>query len=102
MTKDKTTGMKSAYELALERLERAGIERPREEALSETVRAEMAEVRRRAEAKLAEIDILHRDRLKTVHDPVAREKQEEDLRRERRRIEEDRDAKLERLRAGRA
>ena len=33
--KDKTTGMKSAYELALERMEKQGIERPREETFSD-------------------------------------------------------------------
>jgi len=36
--KDKTTGMKSAYELALERMEKQGIERPREETFSDEAR----------------------------------------------------------------
>src|SRR5436305_13070566 len=53
----KNTGMKSAYELALERLERQGIERPREESFSDELRAGIAEARRQAEAKLAEIEI---------------------------------------------
>jgi DNA helicase IV len=97
---DKTSGMKSAYELALERLEKQGIERPREAALSEEVRERMAEVRRQAEAKLAELEILHRDRVKGVWDPAKRQEEEEDYVRERRRIEDERDRKLARLREG--
>jgi hypothetical protein len=95
--KDKASGMKSAYELALERLERQGIERPREESLSEEKRSQIAEVRRQAEAKLAELEILHKDRLKTAN-PATRQEDEDDYLRERRRIEEDRDRKVERLR----
>jgi hypothetical protein len=95
--KDKASGMKSAYELALERLEKQGIERPREEGLSGEVREQVAELRRQAEAKLAELEILHRDRLRKV-DPVKRQEEEEDYVRERRRIEEDRDRKIAKLR----
>lgn len=90
--------MKSAYELALERLERQGIERPREENLPEAVRAEMAEARRQAEARLAELEILHRDRLQGLAEPDERREEEEGYVRERRRIEEARDRKLEQLR----
>ncbi len=98
--KDKASGMKSAYELALERLEKQGIERPREEgALPEGMREQMAEVRRQAEAKLAELEILHQNRLQTVWEPAKRQEEEEDYVRERRRIEGDRDRKLEKLRA---
>ena len=89
--------MKSAYELALERLERQGIERPQEGALSEAVREQMAEARRRAEARLAELEILHRDRLRKGAEPA---EEEEGYLRERRRIEEDRERALERLRRG--
>jgi hypothetical protein len=96
--KDKAAGMKSAYELALERLERQGIERPREEALGEEVRERMAEARRQAEAKLAELEILHRNRLKDLWDPAKRQEEEDDYVRERRRIEADRDRKLDKLR----
>ncbi len=96
--KDKASGMKSAYELALERLESQGIERPREEALSEETRAQVAEARRQAEAKLAELEILHRDRLKGSYDPAKRQEEEQNYLLERRRIESDRDRKIERLR----
>ena len=92
--------MKSAYELALERLERQGIQRPREGALPEETLKRMAEVRRQAEAKLAELEILHRDRLKGIYDPPAREREEQDYVLERRRVEAERDRKLDKLRAG--
>ncbi len=92
--KDRAPRVKSAYELALERLEGQGIARPREESLSPEQRAQVAELRRQAEAKLAELEILHRDRLRKLGDPEAREKEEEDYVRERRRIEERRDGKI--------
>lgn len=94
----KAPGMKSAYELALERLEAQGIAAPREEALSPATREQMAEVRRQAEAKLAELTILHQDRLKSLGDPTKRAEQEDYFRREKSRIETERDAKLARLR----
>ena len=92
--------MKSAYELALERMERQGIAPPREESLTGEQRAEMAEIRRIAEAKLAELEILPRDKFKNLDDWTQRSEQEEYYRLERARIEADRDAKLERLRGG--
>jgi len=95
---DKTQGMKSAYELALERLEKQGIERPREEALTDETRAAVALARRQAEAKLAEIEILHRDRLKGIYEPDKRQEEEETYLLERRRIESERDRKIEKLR----
>ncbi len=90
--------MKSAYELALERLESQGIERPREEALSEAERAQVAEARRKAEAKIAEMEILHKSSLAKAVDPVEREKVEKGLQHERRRVEEKRDREIARIR----
>ncbi|MCP4655946.1 MAG: hypothetical protein GY856_11065 [bacterium] len=90
--------MKSAYELALERLEQQGIERPREDSLSDATREQMAEARRKAEAKLAELEILHRDRLARETDPAERQKAEAQYLRERQRIEENRDRKIAKLR----
>ena len=95
--KDRAPKIKSAYELALERMEREGVERP--EALSDEARARMAEIRRQAEAKLAELEILYRDRLGKIGDREALQAEEDDYLRDRRRIEEDRDRKLERIRA---
>jgi len=96
--KDKASGMKSAYELALERMEKQGIERPREEGLSGEKKEQVAEIRRQAEAKLAELEILHRDSLRKAVDPDKRQEAEEDYVRERRRMEEERDRKIEKLR----
>ena len=94
--------MKSAYELALERLDSQGIERPQEATLSDDTRRQIEEVRKRAEAKLAEVEILHRDRLKRLADPGGREQEEEDYRLERHRIEVERDAKVAKLRGVRS
>lgn len=98
--KDRATGMKSAYELALERLEAQGIERPREASLSGEDRERIAEVRRQAEAKLAELEILHRDKLRKLDDPGKVEEQEEYYRLERRRIEGDAESKVAKIRGG--
>ena len=93
-------GLKSAYELALERLAAEGIERPDPGSLSDETRSRIAEVRRRAEAKLAELEILHRDRLARTLDPAKRREEEEGYQRERRRILDERDREIERLRQG--
>lgn len=95
----KAPGMKSAYELALERIEKQGIERPREE-FDEGIKEKIAEARRQGEAKLAEIEILHRDRQRAERDPMKYQEAEEEYRRERRRIEADTERKVEKLRAG--
>ena len=100
MSDDKAPKMKSAYELALERMAGQGIEPPREEALSPELRQRVAEVRQKTEAKLAELEILHKDALRKSHDFAAREKAEEEYRGERRRLEEDRDRQIAKLRRG--
>jgi len=95
---DKSKGIKSAYELALERLESEGIERPREDALSAETKDAIAAARRETESKLAELEILHRDRMSKLGDPVKRSEQEEFFRLERERITTAGEAKVERLR----
>ena len=95
---DDNKPLKSAYELALERMAARGIEPPREEALTDAQRQQVAELRQRSEAKLAELEILHKDSLRRSHDLAAHEKAEEDYLFERRRIEEDRDRQLAKLR----
>jgi hypothetical protein len=96
--KDRAANMKSSYQLALDRLEKQGIERPREETFSEELRVKITDERRKADARLAELEILHKDRLKSMYDPAKREEEEADYVRERRRIEEDRDRKIGELR----
>ena len=96
--KDKSSGMKSAYELALERLEADGIEPPRKGGLAEEVKQQIAEERRKAKAKLAELEILHRDKMAGLSEPIQCHQEEEDHRLERLRVEERRDRKIESLR----
>jgi hypothetical protein len=91
-------GIKSAYERALERMESEGIERPREEAFSPEVLAGMEEARKRAEAKLAELEILHKGRLRAIRDAVAFATEEKEYQTERRRIEERREREIAALR----
>ncbi len=87
--------MKSAYELALERLDSQGIERPRQDSMTDATREAIAEARRKAEAKLAELEILYQDKRHTEN-PQA----EEEYQIDRRRIEDERDRKIEQLRKG--
>lgn len=91
--------IKSAYELALERLADQGIEKPRAEGLDPSVRDEIAEIRRQCDAKLAELEILLQDHLKTATEPSARQEAEETYRRERARIESRRDSQIDAARA---
>ena len=91
--------MKSAYEIALERMAEQGIEKPREDGLSDELRERVAEARSKAQAAVAELEILHRDRLAKLTDPAAIQEEEADYRRERQRIEERRDRRIEKLRA---
>jgi len=90
--------MKSAYELALERLDSQGIERPGD--LDEATRQQIAEVRSKAEADLAKLEILHRERLQGETDPQAAHRAEEEYAIDRRRLEERRDGAIARLRDG--
>lgn len=92
--------MKSAYELALERLDRDGIERPREQGLEPAIRERIAEIRSRAEAGLAKLEILLRDRLRTLHDPVERAEAQREYAIDRQRLESNRDQEIEKLRTG--
>ncbi|MBZ0115280.1 MAG: hypothetical protein K8J08_22690 [Thermoanaerobaculia bacterium] len=92
--------MKTAYELALERMESQGIERPDADSLTPETREKMAEVRSKAQARLAEVEIFHRKASSEAADPLTRERLENEYRIDRSRIEEDRDQALERLRSG--
>ena len=97
---DPKKGIKSAYERALERMESEGIERPREEAFAPDVLAAMNEARKKAEAKIAELEILHKGRLRKLRDPAAFAAEEKEYQAERRRIEEKREREIAALRDG--
>ena len=93
--------LKSAYELAMERLRRsdaeAGIQsRP----LTEAQKAAIAEIRNFYEAKLAEQEVLHQSTLRRTADHAAREALDGEYRRERERLASERDAKIEKIRRG--
>ena len=90
--------MKSAYELALERMESQGIEKPDAGKLGDDVKAQMAEVRAKADADLAHAQILHRESLAKLSTRAERQQAEEEYRIDRRRIEDERDRKLAALR----
>jgi len=96
-------GVKSAYERALERLSEQGIEPPRSGGLTEEVRRQIAAARQHTEAKLAELEILHRDRRRKAQTAAAGAedlaKLDQDYVAERRRIEDALERKVARLRA---
>lgn len=93
---------KTAYELAMARLRQKDAEAgvvagP----LTDEQKAEIAEVRSRAEARIAELKILHQSKTALLFDPDARELADADFRRELQRIEEDRESKIAKIREGR-
>lgn len=90
-------GVKSAYERALERLEADGIEKPRQDKLTAAVRQEIQQLRDRANARLAELEILHRDG-KASTNAEDRDKSEREYVAERGRIESKLEREIERLR----
>ena len=90
--------MKSAWELALERLDSQGIDRPGD--LDEATRQQITEVRNKTEAELAKLEILHRERLRKQTDPLQARQVEEEYAIDRRRLEERRDDAIARLRDG--
>jgi hypothetical protein len=94
---------KSAYELAMERLRKKDAESGGERTpLTDQQRADIAEVRNFYEAKTAEREVLHQSELRHAAEPEARALLEEQYRRDRERFASERDAKIERIRSGRA
>jgi len=98
---DDAKPLKSALELVMERLRQkdaaAGVDlRP----LNDQQKAAIAEVRNYYEAKLAEMEVLHRSKLRALYDPGERDTLEQDYRRERGRLASERDAKIDKLRNG--
>ncbi len=93
--------LKSAYELAMERLQKkdkdAGVEqRP----LTAEQKAAIAEARTFYQAKIAELEVLHQSRLRKTRDPAERAALEQEFHRDRERLVSDQDAKIEKLRRG--
>jgi len=94
---------KSAWEIALEKLEKQ--DRARGEAgpasLSPAQKKSIAGIRARFQARMAEVEILHRSsQAKAAGDAEALEKLEEEFRIERRRIEDQREREVAKARGG--
>jgi hypothetical protein len=90
---------KSALELAMERLKKqdadAGIV---EHKLTDAQKAAIAEARSVYEARVAERQILHREKQLTTYDPAQVETMEREYRRDLERFASDRDSKISRIR----
>jgi hypothetical protein len=90
---------KTAYELILERLKQKDrAEGVSERSLTDQQKSEIAEVRKVYDAKLAEREILHQADRRKADDPEALEHLEQDYRRDRERIANERDRKIEGIR----
>jgi hypothetical protein len=93
------TGLKSSYELAMERLRKrdadAGIE---ERQLTDAQKDAIAEIRNFYGAKLAELEVLHQGRMRNLMDPTERATREEEYRRDRERLSSERDSKIAKAR----
>ena len=89
---------KSSFELAMERLRAADPAGKKEKPLSAKQKEEIAEARRVATARLAEVEILFKDAMKQAHDPAEREKAEREYQIDRQRINEDRDLAIDAIR----
>lgn len=93
--------LKSAYELAMERLreketEAGEVGRP----LTDDQKQAIAGARTSCDAKLAELEILYRSKRARTADPEARRTLEEEYRRDVRRATDDRDRKVAAIRKG--
>lgn len=90
---------KSALELAMERLKKqdadAGVV---EHKLTDAQKAAIAEARSVYEARVAERQILHREKQLTTYDPQQVETMEQEYRRDLERFASDRDGKIARIR----
>ncbi len=93
---------KSAYELAMARLNKKdaeeGVER---RPLTDAQKAAIADVRSQCEANLADLEIRHQPVARAAQiDPASVAELEAEYRRERQRLVEERDRKVEKIRAG--
>jgi hypothetical protein len=90
---------KSAYELAMERLKKKDAESGAvEQKLTDAQKAAIAEARSIYEARVAERQILHRDKQLRTVDPMEAMKMEEEYRRDLERYADDRDTKIRKIR----
>lgn len=92
---------KSAFEVAMERLRKKDAESGAGSTpLTDRQRADIAEVRNFYESKLAEGEVLHQSTLRRTAEPEARALLEEQYRRDRERLNTERDFKIAKIRQG--
>ena len=92
--------MKSAYELAMERLRKKDAEEGRvDNPLTDEQRAAIAEARSFYASKVAEAEILHKSKLASSVDPAERAELEDNHRRDIARIRDDEERKIQQLRS---
>ena len=90
---------KSALELAMERLKKKDAETGViEHKLTDAQKAAIAEARSVHEARVAELQILHRSKQLTAVDPAEIDKIEQEYRRDLERLATDRDSKIKNIR----
>jgi hypothetical protein len=96
--------LKSAFDLAMDRLKARDKAEGVEEAkpLTKAQKDRIAELRTAAQAKLAELEILHRKNVAGVGDPAVLAKIEENYAIDRGRAESKRDAEIEKVRKGKS
>jgi hypothetical protein len=93
---------KSAYELAMARLKKKDAdEGVQDKPLTEEQRQAIAEIRKVYEARLAEREILYQSSRRNVRDAEAAETLEAEYRRDRERVSEERERKIQEIRSGR-
>jgi hypothetical protein len=93
---------KSSYELAMERLRKKDAEEGVEsQPLTDKQKAEIAEVRSFYGSKIAEQEVLLEAKRRNSVDAAERDAIEQELRRLRERFSAEREAKIEKIRAGR-
>ena len=76
--------------------EEAGVAR---QTVTDAQKAAVAEIRSLYEAKLAELEVMHQGRLRSMFDPGERAALQEEHRRERERLTAEREAKIETARS---
>jgi hypothetical protein len=93
--------VKSSLELAMERFKKsdaeAGVTR---QPLTDEQKAAIAEIRNFYEAKIAETELLHQSRMRSLFEAAERTTREEEYHRDRERLTSERDMKIEKVRRG--
>jgi len=94
--------LKSAFDLAMERLKARDLAEGVEEAkpLTKAQKTRISELRTEAQAKLAELEILHRKNVAGTSDPAVLAKIEENYAIDRGRAESRRDSEIAKIHAG--